>query len=92
MAAGASDGSARGDAIGGGRRGEGADPGSRRVKRRDPVRHLETHGCEVLREAGRGTRPTLNRRARKASTVPRHREVNEPLARKICRDLEVPEP
>jgi mRNA interferase HicA len=34
----------------------------------------------------------VNRTARKASTIPRHREVNEYLARKICRDLEVPPP
>jgi hypothetical protein len=33
-----------------------------------------------------------NPATRKVSTVPRHREVNELLARKICRDLEVPEP
>jgi hypothetical protein len=29
---------------------------------------------------------------RKISTVPRHREINDYLSRKICRDLEVPEP
>jgi hypothetical protein len=34
----------------------------------------------------------LNCVARKASTVPRHRDINDFLARKICRDLEVPEP
>jgi mRNA interferase HicA len=34
----------------------------------------------------------LNRRARKSSSVPRHREINEFLARKICRDLEIPMP
>jgi len=34
----------------------------------------------------------VNRRARKASAVPRHRELNAFLARKICGDLEIPEP
>jgi hypothetical protein len=34
----------------------------------------------------------VNRPARKTSSVPRHREINEHLAKKICRDLEVPEP
>jgi mRNA interferase HicA len=34
----------------------------------------------------------VNPRARKVSAVPRHREVNEYLARKICHDLEVPDP
>jgi predicted RNA binding protein YcfA (HicA-like mRNA interferase family) len=61
------------------------------VKRRDLIRHLELHGCEMLREGGNHT-VYVNRRVGKASTVPRHREINEHLARKICRDLEVPEP
>jgi hypothetical protein len=34
----------------------------------------------------------VNRAKQKTSTVPRHREVDEFLARKICRDLEIPEP
>jgi mRNA interferase HicA len=34
----------------------------------------------------------VNRRTRKSSSVPRHREINEFLARKICRDLEIPMP
>jgi predicted RNA binding protein YcfA (HicA-like mRNA interferase family) len=61
------------------------------VKRRDLIRHLEAHGCELLREGGNHS-VYVNRRVRKTSTVPRHREVNEFLARKICRDLDVPEP
>jgi mRNA interferase HicA len=61
------------------------------VKRRDLLRYLEAHGCEFLREGGSHT-VYVNRKARKVSAVPRHREVNELLARKICRDLEVPEP
>jgi predicted RNA binding protein YcfA (HicA-like mRNA interferase family) len=61
------------------------------VKRRDLIRHLEVHGCVLLREGGRHS-VYLNRAARKASTLPRHREVNEHLARKICRDLGVPAP
>ena len=61
------------------------------MKRRDLVRHLEAHGCELLRE-GANHSVYVNRSARKASTVPRHREINNLLARKICRDLEVPEP
>jgi len=41
-----------------------------------------------------GRRHTLlvNRVRRTTSTVPRHREINEFLARKICKDLEVPHP
>jgi hypothetical protein len=33
-----------------------------------------------------------NRAAKKTSTVPRHNEIHLFLARKICKDLEIPEP
>jgi hypothetical protein len=36
--------------------------------------------------------PYINRKQRKVRTIPRHREINEYLARKICRDLSVAEP
>jgi hypothetical protein len=34
----------------------------------------------------------VNRKAARTSSVPRHNEINNDLARKICRDLEVPPP
>jgi mRNA interferase HicA len=61
------------------------------MKRRELIEHLERHGCEFLREGGNHT-IYVNRAARKSSSVPRHREINEFLARKICRDLQIPEP
>lgn len=61
------------------------------MKRIDLIRHLERHGCEFLREGGNHT-IYVNRAARKATSIPRHREINEFLSRKICRDLQVPEP
>ncbi|MDX2120645.1 MAG: type II toxin-antitoxin system HicA family toxin [Gemmatimonadota bacterium] len=61
------------------------------MKRVDLVRHLELHGCQLLREGGSHS-IYVNRVAGKSSTVPRHREINDFLARKICRDLEVPAP
>jgi predicted RNA binding protein YcfA (HicA-like mRNA interferase family) len=61
------------------------------MKRRDLVRHLERQGCELLREGGNHS-VYVNRKKQKTSTVPRHREINEHLSRKICRDLETPEP
>jgi predicted RNA binding protein YcfA (HicA-like mRNA interferase family) len=60
------------------------------LKRVDLVRHIEQHRCEILREGGSHS-VFVNRAARKTSTVPRHREINDFLARKICRDLEIPE-
>ena len=61
------------------------------MKRQDLVRHLESHGCYLLRDRGKHSvyvNPANNR----ASAVPRHREINDFLARKICRDLDIPEP
>ncbi len=45
----------------------------------------------MLREGGNHT-IYVNRAARKTSSVPRHYEINNELARKIFRDLEVPPP
>jgi mRNA interferase HicA len=61
------------------------------VKRVDLIRHLEQHGCMLFREGGNHS-VFVNRRTRKSSSIPRHREINEFLARKICRDLEIPMP
>ena len=61
------------------------------MKRPDLVRHLERHGCELLREGGNHT-IYVNRAARKVPAVPRHREIIEFTARKICNDREVPLP
>jgi mRNA interferase HicA len=61
------------------------------MKRADLVRHLERHGCVLLREGAKHS-VFVNRARNKSSTVPRHREVNDFLAKKICRDLEVTEP
>ena len=61
------------------------------MKRRDLIRHLEQQGCQFLREGGNHT-VYVNRAAQKASTVPRHPEIKEFVARKICRDLQIPEP
>lgn len=60
------------------------------MKRIDLIRHLEAHSCEFLREGGKHT-VYVNRSAQKSSSVPRHREINDFLIRKICRDLQIPE-
>ncbi|MBI5612336.1 MAG: type II toxin-antitoxin system HicA family toxin [Gammaproteobacteria bacterium] len=59
------------------------------MKRNELLRHLRDHGCELLREGGRHSwwhNPMQNRR----SAVPRHSEVKDILALKICKDLGVP--
>lgn len=60
------------------------------MKRIDLIRHLEANGCVFLRE-GRSHTVFVNPQRNKVSTVPRHREINEFLARRICRALEIPE-
>jgi hypothetical protein len=61
------------------------------MKRHDLIRNLEVHGCVLLRE-GRRHSIYFNPANNQVSTVPRHREVDDFLARKICRDLGIPEP
>ena len=61
------------------------------MKRRALVRHLEEHGCELLRE-GANHSIFVNRAAGKSSAMPRHSEINHDLAKKICKDLGVATP
>lgn len=61
------------------------------MKRRDLIRHLEKHGCEFFREGSSHT-VYINPVRNVCSTVPRHREVLDFTAKKICRDLEIPAP
>ena len=61
------------------------------MKRIDFIRHLEAQGCEFLRDGSKHT-VYVNRQTQKTSTVPRHREINDLLVRKICRDFQVDAP
>ena len=61
------------------------------MKRIDLIRHLESHGCSLLRDKGKHS-VSVNPANNHTSAVPRHREINDYLARKICRDLGIPEP
>jgi predicted RNA binding protein YcfA (HicA-like mRNA interferase family) len=61
------------------------------MKRRALIRHLESHGCYLLRDRGKHS-VYVNPHNNQTSAVPRHPEINEYLARKICRDLGIPEP
>jgi predicted RNA binding protein YcfA (HicA-like mRNA interferase family) len=61
------------------------------VKRRDLVSKLEEAGCVLLRHGANHDiyhNPTSGR----SQPVPRHREINELLARKILKDLITAEP
>jgi mRNA interferase HicA len=58
------------------------------MKRKDLLKYLHSQGCEFIREGGRHSwyNPSLNRR----SAIPRHSEIVDILAKKICKDLGVP--
>jgi mRNA interferase HicA len=59
------------------------------VKRTKFLRYLREHGCRFEREGARHSwwwNPGLNKR----SAVPRHNEIMDLLARKICKDLGIP--
>ena len=59
------------------------------MKRGDLLRHLRQNGCELLREGARHSW-WHNPRQYKRSSVPRHNEIIDLLARKICKDLGIP--
>jgi len=61
------------------------------MKRLELIRHLESHGCSLLRDHGKHS-VYVNPVNNQVSAVPRHREINEFLARKICRDLGIQAP
>ena len=61
------------------------------LKRTDLIRHLEQNGCVFVREGG-SHGVYFNPAAQRTSTVPRHREVKNPTAIRICTQLGVPDP
>ena len=61
------------------------------MKRHDLIRHLTDRGCEFIREGGRHSWWGHVESGRR-SAVPRHREIDERLVRKICRDLGIEAP
>lgn len=60
------------------------------MKKHELIRHLEAHGCYLLRDRGKHS-IYVNPANNQTSAVPRKREINNFLARKICRDLGIPE-
>lgn len=56
------------------------------MKRKDLIRHLLKEGCIFVREGAKHS-VFFNPLLRKTSTVPRHKEIDNFLAKKICQDL-----
>jgi mRNA interferase HicA len=61
------------------------------MKRRDFISHLEKEGCVLNREGAKHS-VFLNTENGHMATVPRHREIEILLARKICRQLDISVP
>jgi predicted RNA binding protein YcfA (HicA-like mRNA interferase family) len=61
------------------------------MKRRDLLAHLRRHGCRFVREGGDHSiweNSANNRR----TAVPRHREIPDYTAARICKQLGIPTP
>jgi hypothetical protein len=61
------------------------------VKRAALLRHLRRHGCWLKRE-GASHSLWCNPATGATEAVPRHTEIPDRLAAKICRGLSVPDP
>jgi mRNA interferase HicA len=57
------------------------------VKRTLLIKHLRAHGASLLRE---GKRHSIYQSENLKTEVPRHSEIVDELARKICKDLGIP--
>jgi mRNA interferase HicA len=56
------------------------------LKRRALVKHLEAEGCELYGEGAKHSK-FRNMATGKKTTVPRHNEIDDDLARDICKQL-----
>jgi hypothetical protein len=57
------------------------------VKRKRLIRHLIEHGAFLLRE---GRRHSIYQKGNFKTLIPHHTKIIDELARKICKDLDIP--
>ena len=57
------------------------------MRRTQLIKHLQAHGAVLIRE---GKRHSIFQRDNRKTQVPRHNEIVDELARKICKDLDIP--
>ncbi|RTZ95858.1 MAG: addiction module toxin, HicA family [Deltaproteobacteria bacterium] len=57
------------------------------MKRRHLLKHLKNNGAYFLRE---GSRHSIYKKGQNKTQIPRHNEIVDELARKICKDLNIP--
>lgn len=61
------------------------------MKRERLLRHLRRYGC-VLRREGKEHAVWENPQTGHAEAIPRHIEISNQLAKRICRKLALPDP
>lgn len=61
------------------------------MKRAELLKYLKENGCEPTLEGANHTH-IKNSNTGQLSSVPRHDEIKNPTAWKICKDLNVPKP
>ena len=57
------------------------------MKRRELIKHLKKYDAYLLRE---GKRHSIFQKGMYKTQIPRHIEIVDELARKICKDLDIP--
>jgi predicted RNA binding protein YcfA (HicA-like mRNA interferase family) len=59
------------------------------MKRNALLKHLKKYGCKFFRE---GKKHTIywNPANRRTAAIPRHKEIVDKLAYKICKELDIP--
>jgi hypothetical protein len=61
------------------------------MKRNEFIKHLQKHNCVLLRE-GANHSIYINLSNQKQSAVGRHTELDNLMCKKICKQLEIPNP
>jgi len=61
------------------------------MKRKDLIKHLHNNNCIFIREGAKHS-VFFNPLMKKSSTVPRHAEIDNFLAKKICQDIGIEPP
>jgi len=59
------------------------------MKRNLLLKHLNINGCILLREGSRHS-VFINNKNGKMAALPRHPDINDYLAKEICKELDIP--
>lgn len=57
------------------------------MKRKNLIKYIKENGVSLIRE---GRRHSIYQKGGYKTEVPRHNEIVDELARKICKDLKIP--